>query len=522
MTVSRPGVWTALALVLAIAVPSAQPDSTQLLDRADTLLATTADDQVRPLYENALEAARETDRKPEIARALLGLGEIARRSGRAAEGRAGVVEALAIFEQLDDRLRVADATYLLARIERAGRNFVVALALAERALEGYESLERHRGIALATLQIIDLRQLDVDAAGPLFERAAAAARAAGDPAIEGEALHDFGDDLFNAGRYEQSLELLTRAAAAYERANALVDLGTVYNSIGRVYRAHGRLDEALRYQKAALELHRKGDNRLMLLQSLNAVAVVLGRMNDLVAAQTHLEQALAVSASLPRTPNAERAEDFLRANRASLLIDQGQMAAAAAALEQVIAGGRDPFPAVRHLQLSIAYRGLGRGQDALAAAERAVALCGEAKDTCVSAHLARSDAWAAVGNRDAALSDLSATLRGLEEVRAGLVPSDFFKRDFSSYYQELLLQRDCPSTGCRPCPRGARDGRTGAVSRVSRLAGEPLPRARGGQTRSATDVTRRQRAVDGVAGARRHRRTSTTWFAPPQDCAPAC
>ena len=99
--------------------------------------------------------------------------------------------------------------------------------------------------------------------------------------LEGVALHRFGDRLFNVGRYEQSLELLTRAAAAFEAAKAPVDLGTVYNSIGRVYRAHGRLDEALKYQKAALELHRKGGDRFALLQSLNAVAVVYQRLDDL-------------------------------------------------------------------------------------------------------------------------------------------------------------------------------------------------------------------------------------------------
>ena len=40
-----------------------------------------------------------------------------------------------------------------------------------------------------------------------------------------------------------------------------------------------------------------------------------------------------------------------------------------------------------------------------------------------------------VGDRDAALRDLSLTLRGIEDLRAQLVPSDFFKQDFSTYYK---------------------------------------------------------------------------------------
>ena len=39
-----------------------------------------------------------------------------------------------------------------------------------------------------------------------------------------------------------------------------LELGTVYNSIGRVYRAHGRFDEALRFQLKALALHEKGSS----------------------------------------------------------------------------------------------------------------------------------------------------------------------------------------------------------------------------------------------------------------------
>src|SRR4029453_16533415 len=46
----------------------------------------------------------------------------------------------------------------------------------------------------------------------------------------------------------------------------------------------------------------------------------------------------------------------------------------------------------------------------------------------------RSDAQAALGNRDAALQDLSLTLRGIEDLRAQLLPSDFFKQGFSTYY----------------------------------------------------------------------------------------
>ena len=435
MRLLRWGAWTLLLTILAIAAPAAQPDIPRLLDSADALVRTFDFSQARPLYDRALEVARETSSERDIARALLGLGKVARREGRVATGRASVVEALAIFERLDDRAGIADASTLMAYIELTAGNREAALVLAERALAIADAIGHHRGSAEAALQLAELREPDVDAAGPLFERAAASARAAGDPTLEGDALHNFGDLLFTTGQYEQSLELLTRAAAAFEAGKAPVDLGTVYNSVGRVYRAHGRYDEALKYQKAALELHRDGTDPFAWLQSLNAVSVVSGLVGDWVSARSYVEQALAVAASIPATPAAARAADFLRANMAGVLISLGDMAPAAAALEQVIASGRDSFPSVRHRQLSVAYLGLGRAADALAAAERAVALCGVAKIECISAYNARSNAQARVGNRDAALLDLSLTLRSIEDLRAQLVPSDFFKQNFSSSYR---------------------------------------------------------------------------------------
>src|SRR5262245_56983678 len=109
MTRLRLCAWAALAVVLSIGAVSAQSDIPQLLDRAETLLQASHSVQARPLFERALEAARQTARDADIARALLGLAEISQREGRAADGRAGVVEALAIAERLGDERRIADA-----------------------------------------------------------------------------------------------------------------------------------------------------------------------------------------------------------------------------------------------------------------------------------------------------------------------------------------------------------------------------------------------------------------------------
>ncbi|MEO8678601.1 MAG: CHAT domain-containing tetratricopeptide repeat protein, partial [Vicinamibacterales bacterium] len=432
LTLLAPAATVRSATTAATLAQLSAADIDGLLDSADAFLLQRDFKQAQPEFQRALEAARQSAFEPQIARALLGLSDILLRTGQAAAATPGAEEALATYDRLDQRPGIARANYLLSRIALANRDRGAALAYAQRALEVFDGLQDHQGFARAALQVLELGDLADEEARALGERAASGARAGGNAVLEGEVLHDFGDHLFNAGRYEESMQMLTRAAAAYESAHALVDLGTVYNSIGRVYRAHGRLDEALKYQMAALELHRKGDSRLMLLQSLNAVGVVYQRLGDSAAAQSYIGQALSLSEQI----SSPAVQDFLGANMADLLVDLGQFANAAATLEQVINRGLDHFLPTRYLQLSRAYVGLGRGRDALAAAESAVAGCtGGEQDVCISAYIARSEAQALLGRSPAAIEDLSVALSRLEDLRKQLLPADFFRQDFHRYYQ---------------------------------------------------------------------------------------
>jgi hypothetical protein len=105
--------------------------------------------------------------------------------------------------------------------------------------------------------------------------------------------------------------LLTR------RANAPTDVGTVYNSIGRVYRAHGRLDEALKYQRPLSSYTVRATIRLRSCRVSNAVAAVY-QMQD----KSHRRPGRTCkrhsigSASMPAGGRGPRVQDFLRANMA--------------------------------------------------------------------------------------------------------------------------------------------------------------------------------------------------------------
>ena len=126
-------------------------------------------------------------------------------------------------------------------------------------------------------------------------------------------------------------------------------------------------------------------------QSHNAVAVVETQIGNLAAARTHYERALAIA----RQSGSPRIQDFLNANIAALLNDDGEYKKAAHTLEEVIAHGTDMYPSIRYSNLSIAYLRLNRLTDAIAAADRALATCGDDQLRCIYALENRAAAYGA-------------------------------------------------------------------------------------------------------------------------------
>ncbi len=413
--------------------PPDRDETGALLASAEALLRERKGAQARPMFERALESARAAGLDAEVARAHSGLGQVLVGAARYDAAREHGLKALAIYERLALTSGIGRACHVLGQVEELSGNIPAARELSARAVAAFDSAGDRQGRAVATLQMLRAGGFDLDAQAPLYERVVNDARAVGDPRIEARALHSLGDHLFIAGQYEDALDRLTRAAAIVEPLDSPQTLGTIYNSLGRVYRAHGRLDEALNAQQHALGIHEHAGSPLELMQSLNAVATVHQRTGNVEDARTHYERALV----LAEQSSSQRVQDLVRANLASLLIDMGQYAAGAAGLEQVIANGVDSYPGQRYSKLSQAYVKMARLDEALIAADRAVEACAGVDTTCIGALGSRATVHAAHGNFDAALVDVNAALATLESIRARLVPLDFFKQDFHRSQEDV-------------------------------------------------------------------------------------
>jgi tetratricopeptide (TPR) repeat protein len=291
-----PGTLSALCLALLLVVrpdigaqSPAIPDNAsvdELLSIADQLLNDIKGNLAFPIYERALAQAQQRSLDPQEARARYGMARVLYYRTQYDAAREHASKAAEIYDRIGAPADIGRVYNFLSAVEDLSGRRAEARAYSTRAVAAYESSDDLAGRARAILQLLRVTTTDLDTQRPLYDRAAADARAAGDVALEGNILHSLGDHLFAANQYEESLDTLLRAESLLLGTPDFLELGTVYNSIGRVYRAHGRFDEALRFQLKALSLHEKGGSAFELMQSLNAVAVVSERLGDLRSAAT--------------------------------------------------------------------------------------------------------------------------------------------------------------------------------------------------------------------------------------------
>jgi CHAT domain-containing protein len=406
------------------------------LREADGFVREEQPGRANPLFERALAAAQALGLQEQEAHAHCGVAESLLGLARYADARAAGLRCLEMSERLQSEQGIGRASLALAAVAFYLNGYESGRAYAERAAAAFEATGNRRGRALATLHLLGAWRGSQEEQWRLFRRVSDDAHAAGDKKTEARAMHTWGDHLFAAGLYEESLEKLEAAAALFEAVNARVALGTVFNSLGRLYRVHGRFDEALRFQLRALSIHETANSPFALLQSTNAVGAVYASMGEAAKSKEFYERALA----LAEKTVSQRIQDFVRANLAGTLIEQGEFAHAARILEEVIAHGLDAYPTLRYSRLAYARLHMGQIPEALAAAERAVEHCGNRALDCISARYGRAAAYAASANEAAALEDLRTALTLIEEQRTTLVPADFFKQNFHRTQEDVYSQ----------------------------------------------------------------------------------
>jgi len=383
--------------------------------------------QPHPLQAQVSPASLQRSEQVE-AETTLAASEAFYNQSKYPDAREQAVKALALCELLGDQRGVGRARHVLGLVASMMGEPADARVQFEAAIAAFEAAGDRRGRGKATLGLLPVGSLDGATTMQLLERTVSDARALGDKDLEARALHFWGDAVFHAGDNETALDKLEQAAQLFEATADALALGTVHNSLGRLYRRHGRVDLALDEQLTALSLHERFAATFEHLQSLNAVAVTYQAMGASREARAYFDRAL----NLAEQMASPRVQDFIRGNLATTLLDQGEHARAVRLLERLVANPIEISTGARYSALSRAYLAVGRLDQALDAAERALDLCATGTAiSCVDAMRARANVRAARGDTAGALDDLRTAVDRIEALRERLVPADFLKQQFA-------------------------------------------------------------------------------------------
>jgi tetratricopeptide (TPR) repeat protein len=245
------------------------------------------------------------------------------------------------------------------------------LALDRARKQDEQAVERHALNARGAIALVSGR---IDEAADYFTQALMVASRDGDHATTGRCSNNLGIINNLRGRHAEAIGSWEIALAAFDRASLPQGVAECHHNLGITHREQGALDRALaEADRAVAQAEAAGDRTLwaLTLRGRAEIRVVRGELD---LARRDLDQVREIRSRLLDTVG--EAED-LRIT-ASLLVAEGQLAAAESALREVIARaephGRPQLLAEATRDLSTVLRRTGRNAEAQAAARRAKAI----------------------------------------------------------------------------------------------------------------------------------------------------
>ena len=429
----------ALALLAAASLASAQtsvPDdlSALLRDSSNAFLAGERDRAMGLLETVATRARAEGQPRieGEARRQLASAYSFHQQYARAIDE---LQRARTLYATAGDRSLEARCMMEQAAVHRSQGKPAEAMSLARSAMTAFKALHDAQGLVDAA-EVAVYSMTDSDDHTPIREEALAVVDATGKPLACG-VLHEWADELFSRGRGAEAFTRITEARECFQRVGQRDREARSLVSLGRVYRLHGRLGDALARYQEALALHEwpGSTDPVGAVQAMNAIAVTLSMMGRYDEAGAQYEAALARAR---RT--APSSVPFFVANLGAFKIDFGQYAEALALLDEAIAASPNtPHVARRLTQRGQALAGLGRTVEAAASFDRAVELAAaRSNDEVMAVRRSRARFLIDAGRFADAERDLRVLADTIEEGLAHTVPSDVMRRGFIEAQQDVF------------------------------------------------------------------------------------
>ncbi len=229
---------------------------------------------------------------------------------------------IAVIEEVDgsDNQLLAKALLRKAIVEKTAGRYVAALEVYREAAAIIEQVEDHAprgelhnglgtllnclGQAQGREDYIDRSLIEFAAASFHFEQA-------GHTRYHASVENNLGFLYFTLGRFADAHKHLDRARSLFLAMDDSVHMAQVDDTRARTLLAEGRLREAERFARAAVQTLEKGDEQALLAEALTTYGIALARMGNHARSRALLQRAIEV---------AETAGDLEGAGRAHLSI----------------------------------------------------------------------------------------------------------------------------------------------------------------------------------------------------------
>lgn len=245
------------------------------------------------------------------------------------------------------------------------------------------------------------------------------ARTAGDEAVLARALYDLGRTANEQSLVEEAAECYVESAEISERRQDLKAAGNAHTGLGAIYHRTNNDAKALEHHRRALALAEEERNP----RSIGAYAVNLGETLTRMGAYAEA-RALLGRAQVLLKENGSRFQYYATLDSLAVLeIAEGNFQAASTLLDECLAyirphGNEDDFLSAALCHRARALRGLGRPDEALAAAQESVQAAERTADK-----LLLDEALSELATVQAARRDFAAAFAA--ERRARKVHDDF-------------------------------------------------------------------------------------------------
>jgi signal transduction histidine kinase/Tfp pilus assembly protein PilF len=208
--------------------------------------------------------------------------------------------ALALSENINDRVGIARASSSIGNLYRQLGDASNALEYYGKALSSYENLGEKDSVAgiLGNLGLVYFGLSDYARALDYYHKALEIDEERGNTESEARHLGNIGLVYWNLSDYPRALEFYHKALELNQQIENMVAIGRWLGNIGNVYKDIADYDRALEYMQKAVEMANANGNTLGAAINLGNIGIVHQHRGEYVTALKYFEDAVALHTKL--------------------------------------------------------------------------------------------------------------------------------------------------------------------------------------------------------------------------------